>query len=77
MDEMDEGPRWFSIEVNRRRDMHKRADYARKRAAQSATREEKLQRAFSKSTTPNIHMRVTEWEVDEHGNLSRKIYNAE
>jgi hypothetical protein len=26
-------------------------------------------------TTPNIKMQVTEWETDEQGNLSRKVYS--
>ena len=74
---IDESDRWFSVERERRREMHKRAERAQRaqrRAARSAAREETPQGAFSRSTTPNINMRFTEWEYDELGNLCRKIY---
>jgi hypothetical protein len=71
---IDESDRWFSVERERRREMHKRAERAQRRAARSAAREETPQGAFSRSTTPNINMRFTEWEYDELANLCRKIY---
>jgi hypothetical protein len=70
---MDEGDRWFHVEMERPREMRKRAELAKRRAERSARREEKLQRAFA-GTTPGIRMQITEWVYDEYGNLCRKIY---
>jgi hypothetical protein len=63
---------WFKVDRDRRRERAQRTARSQRRAARAAQREQDLQRAFA--TAPNIEMHVTGWEIDEQGNLSRKVF---
>jgi hypothetical protein len=68
----NEANRWFHVDQERKRERRKRAERAQRRASRAARREQNLQRAFI--TTSDIEMQITEWLIDEFGNLSRKVY---
>lgn len=70
---MTESDRWFHIEQDRRREQAARVRRAKKRAATAALRERVLERAFAPKAI-QTKMNLTEWTLDEHGNLSRILF---
>lgn len=70
---MNESDRWFHIEQDRKRERTARVRRAKKRAATMARREATLDRAFQTKTI-QTKMNLTEWTLDEHGNLSRVLF---
>ena len=70
---MDEGERWFHLTQERNRERDARARRAKRRVERATQRKSKRQQGAN----PNIKMEVSEWEVDEHGVLSRTVTPSE
>lgn len=73
----DEGFRWFRITQDRKRELkamqariRKRRDRAKKRE-QAKRREQYIE---ARCQGVGVGMKLSEWTVDEHGNLSRILY---